>query len=74
MLTGVTDLEFNFYSTSNTQGRMDDPYNGVNPFTAVDDGLAAAFESPLIHEIDVIPEPASLSLLLLGGLAVLRRR
>jgi hypothetical protein len=54
MLSGVTDLIFNLYSVSNTAGRMDDPYDGVNPFTGLDDGFAAAFQSPLILEIDVL--------------------
>jgi hypothetical protein len=73
---GVTNLEFDFYSVDNTGGQMRDPFDGVNPFTGVDDTLSAAFVSPLIMEIDVfpVPEPATLGLLLLGGLAVLRRR
>lgn len=73
---GVTNLEFDFYSVDNTQGQMRDPFDGVNPFTSVDDLLTAAFVSPLVMEIDVfaVPEPATLGLLLLGGLAVLRRR
>ena len=55
---------------------MRDPFDGVNPFTGLDDTLTAAFVSPLVMEIDVfaVPEPATLGLLLLGGLAVLRRR
>jgi hypothetical protein len=38
------------------------------------DGQNAAFEASIIKEIDVLPEPSSLSLLALGGLALLRRR
>ncbi len=74
LLSGVTNLEFDFYAVDNTGGQMRDAWDGVNPFTSIDDGLSAAFVSPLIYEIDVVPEPASLSLLALGGLAMLRRR
>lgn len=54
MLSGVTNLEFLFYSVDNTGGQMRDPYDGVNPFTSLDDGLSAAFVSPLVWEIDVL--------------------
>ena len=74
MLPGVTHLEFDFYSVDNTLGEMRDPFDDVNPFTGMDDALTAAFVSPLVYEIDVLPEPASLGLLALGGLVVLRRR
>lgn len=50
----MTNLQFNFYSVDNTLGEMRDPFDGVNPFTGVDDTLTAAFVSPLIYEIDVI--------------------
>ncbi len=33
---------------------MRDPFEGVNPFTGADDGLSAAFVSPLVWEIDVL--------------------
>ncbi len=33
---------------------MRDPFDGVNPFTGTDDGLNAAFVSPLVWEIDVL--------------------
>lgn len=71
LVTGATNLIFDFYAVSNTQGEMRDPFDGVNPLTGVDDGLAAAFESPLIFEIDVlaVPEPAACGLFL-GGLAL----
>ncbi len=55
MLSGVTSIIFNFYSVDNTFGEMRDPFDGVNTITGLDDGLSAAFESPLILEIDVLP-------------------
>ena len=54
MLAGVTNLQFDFYAVDNTQGQYRDPFDGVNPFTEIDDGLTAAISSPLIWEIDVI--------------------
>ena len=53
---------------------MRDPFDGVNPFNAVDGGLSAAFVSPLIWEIDIIevPEPASVIVIALGGLLIRR--
>jgi len=83
LAAGVTDLRFDIYAVDNTGGQMRDPFDGINPFTGVDDGLGAAFVSPLIWEIDVlpgaagvIPEPSSLALLAsgLGFLPFLRRR
>ena len=59
LATGVTNLQFDFYSVDNTGGQNRDPFDGVNPFTGVDDGLTAAFVSPLIWEIDVIGGPAA---------------
>ena len=54
MLTGVTNLQFDFYAVDNTQGQYRDPFDGVNPFTEIDDGMTPAISSPLIWEIDVI--------------------
>jgi hypothetical protein len=58
MLSGVTNIIFNFYSVDNTGGQMRDPFDGVSVITGVDDGLTAAFVSPLILEIDVLPPAA----------------
>jgi hypothetical protein len=76
LVAGVTHLQFNLYAVDNTGGVMRDPFDGVNPFTGLDDGLSAAFVSPLIFEIDVIvvPEPTTLALLGLGALLLWRRR
>jgi hypothetical protein len=72
-------LIFELYAVDNTGGQMRDPFDGVNGFTGVDDGLSAAIVSPLVWEIDavgqVVPEP--LTGLLAGVAAVLaavRRR
>lgn len=53
LVTGATGIRFDFFSVSNTALRFDDPYTGVNPITLADDGSAAAFESPLLLEVDV---------------------
>jgi hypothetical protein len=76
LASAVTNLRFDFYSVDNTLGEMRDPFDGLNPFTGFDDGLTAAFVSPLIWEIDVIavPEPAGLVLLVLGALLAAARR
>jgi hypothetical protein len=52
----VTHIRFDFYSVDNTGGQMRDPFEELNPFTGEDDGLSAAFVSPLVWEIDVIGE------------------
>ncbi len=60
----------------NCAQQMRDPFDCLNPYAGLDDGLTAAFVSPLIFEIDVIavPEPTTLALLGLGALLRLRRR
>lgn len=77
-LATVDALEFDFYSVDNTGGQYRDPWNGVNPFTSIDDGLSAAFVSPIVREIDVfgepVPEPATFAALGLSALALMRRR
>lgn len=54
LATEVTHIEFDFYSVDNTLGEMRDPFDGTNSFTGTDDGLSAAFVSPLVWEIDVL--------------------
>ncbi len=54
LIEGATNLQIELFSTSNTGGVYADPFDGVNPFTGVDDGVGAAFESPLVFEIDVL--------------------
>jgi len=73
---GVTDLIFELYAVDNTGGEMRDPFEGVNPFTGVDDGLTAAFVSPLVWELDVvpIPEPSALALFLIASAVFACRR
>jgi hypothetical protein len=61
MIAGVTNLQFDFYAVDNTQGQYRDPFDGVNPFTEIDDGLTAAISSPLIWEIDVIGQSGSVA-------------
>lgn len=53
---GVTNIQFWVYSVDNSEGENRDPFDGVNPFTGVDDGLTAAIRSPLVWEIDVLGE------------------
>ncbi len=77
LATGVTNLTFDLYAVDNTGGENRDPFDGVNSFTGIDDGLTAAFVSPLLWEIDVtrVPEPVSCFLLLTGlGCTLLSRR
>lgn len=77
LVSGATNLIFEFYAVDNTGGQYRDPYDGMNPFTNADDGLTAAFVSPLVWEIDVIavPEPASCALVLAGvGMTLVSRK
>lgn len=50
----VTQLRFDFYAVSNLSGTMLDPFDGVNSFKSANDGLPAAYVSPLVREIDVL--------------------
>lgn len=74
LASGVTHLQFDFFAVDNTAGVMRDPFDDVNPFTGVDDGLSSAIVAPLIFEIDVIPGPATGASLGLLGLGAVRRR
>jgi hypothetical protein len=79
LASAVTNLQFDFYAVDNTQGRYQDPFNGVNPFTGLDDLFGEAVASPLLFEIDVvqIPEPATAAILTCGlgvALALTGRR
>jgi hypothetical protein len=51
---GVTDLRFDFYAVCNIAGEARDPFDGINPFTGIDDGFDAPYVSPLVWEIDVL--------------------
>ncbi len=51
---GVTNIQFHFYGVDNSQGEYRDPFDGVNPFTGVDDQLTIPNTSPIVWEIDVI--------------------
>jgi hypothetical protein len=59
LLNGVTNLEFVFFAVDHdTAGQLADPFDGENTYTGTDDGLSAAFVSPLVWEIDVVaPAP-----------------
>ncbi len=73
LLEDVDSLRFVFYCVGNTAGGYYDPYDEGDPRDM--DGLAAAFEASIVKEIDVIiPEPATFGLLIIGGLALVRRR
>jgi hypothetical protein len=53
LATDITHIRFDFYAVSDLSGVMRDPFDGVNSFTGINDGLAAAYVSPLVREIDV---------------------
>ncbi|MCA9233933.1 MAG: hypothetical protein KDA44_00580 [Planctomycetales bacterium] len=59
LVAGVTNLQFDFYAVDNTLGENRDPFDGLNPFTGIDDGLSAAFVAPLLWEIDVFESAAA---------------
>jgi hypothetical protein len=61
LLSGVTNIIFNLYAVDNTGGQMRDPFDGVNDFTGLDDGLSAAFVSPKVLELDVLPPEVGLA-------------
>ncbi|WP_428307667.1 hypothetical protein [Lacipirellula sp.] len=61
LVAGVTNLQVDLYAVDNTGGQYRDPFDGVNPFTSINDGLTAAFVAPLIWEIDVIGAAATVN-------------
>ncbi|MEQ8849303.1 hypothetical protein [Botrimarina sp.] len=74
---GVDAVQIDFYASSNnTVNAARDPFDGVNPFTGVDDLAPAANQSPLVWEVDLIaiPEPAAAMLSLIGLTATAARR
>ena len=50
----VTDVRLDLYAADNSQGQTRDPFDGINPFTGMDDGYNAAITSPLVWEIDLL--------------------
>jgi len=71
LLQNVEYLRFKFYDVSQTSGGLWDPYWPSDPRDM--DGNRAAFEGSGLQEIDVIPEPASIMLVLIGFVALRRR-
>lgn len=72
--TGVQAIRLQFFASGNNNPqRYVDPFDGVNPYTGFDDGQFSANQSPLIREVDVLPEPTSLLLLGLAGMLIRRR-
>ncbi|HMP07619.1 MAG TPA: hypothetical protein PJ982_14815, partial [Lacipirellulaceae bacterium] len=59
LIDAATHLRFDLFATSDLEGVMRDPFDGVNTFTGVDDGLSRAYVSPLVREIDVFGTPAT---------------
>lgn len=57
MALGVTNLQFDFYASNNSDGWQRDGFDGLNPFTEFDDSQPEAISSPLIWEIDVLEGP-----------------
>jgi len=74
LASAVTDIRFDFYAVDNTGQTIRDPFDGVNPFTGVNDGLTPAFVASLIWEIDVIPTPPSALALAIPAMVMMRRR
>ena len=42
LAAGVTHVNIEFYSVHHTDNTIEDPFFGVNPFTGIDDNIAAA--------------------------------
>jgi len=53
----ATHIRFDFYAVDNSQGQCRDPFDGMNPFTSLDDGFNPPNTSPLVWEIDVLGSP-----------------